>query len=148
MSLRGMFWLWRRITTHCQMVHASSIGGRIRLTSSFGISIILHPITTNPTAISGAYMRNALFIWSPFTRSSSDISTTASSHEYSTSSPDAIIRKFWLELLITKPCSIAKVMVVVAIIMHARFLRNSSVLNLFGSTNLKNSRFSIMATIT
>ena len=102
----------------------------------------------NPTAISGAYMRNALFIWSPFTRISSDIRTTPSSHAYSTSRPDAIIRKFWLELFITSPCSMAKVTVVVAMIMHTRFFLNSSVLNLLGRASLKNSRFSTMATNT
>ena len=143
-----MFWLWRRITIHCQMVHASSIGGSIRFTSSLGISMMRHPITTNPTAISGAYMRKALFIWSPFTRSSSDIRITPSSHEYSTSRLDAIIRKFWLDWLITNPCMMAKVTVVVAITIHTRFFLNSSVLNLLGSANLKNSRFSMMATIT
>ena len=107
-----------------------------------------HPITMNPTAISGAYIRNALFIWSPFTRISSDIRITPSSHAYSTSRLDAMIRKFWLELFITSPCSMAKVTVVVAMIMHTRFFLNSSVLNLLGRANLKNSRFSTMATNT
>ena len=59
-----------------------------------------------------------------------------------------MIRKFWLELFITSPCSMANVTVVVAMIMHTRFFLNSTVLTLLGSRNLKNSMFSTMATIT
>ena len=42
----------------------------------------------------------------------------------------------------------AKVMVVVAMMMQVRFFMNSSVLNLLGSANLKNSAFSMMDKIT
>ena len=90
-------------------------------------------------------MRKALRIWSPFTRNSSEMRITPKSQAYSTSSPDAITRKFCPVLFTNRPCISAKVTVVVASITGVLFFRKSSVLNLFGMKKRKKSRLSTMA---
>ena len=90
-------------------------------------------------------MRKALSIWSPFTRSSSEMSITPSSHAYSTNRFDAMMKKCWFMVAIITPMMTANVMVVVAMVMLLRFFLNSSVRKRLGSTQRKNTRFSNVA---
>ena len=87
-------------------------------------------------------MRKALLIWSPLTRSNSEISITPRSQANSTSRSDAMSRKFWSIAACMMPMMMAKVMVVVASTMLLRFFLNSSVLNRLGISQRKNTRLS------
>ena len=114
------------MTLHCHRQHASRIGGNIRFTRWFGISMIRKLMTMNPLKSSGAYTRNVLMVCSAFTRRSMEMSTTLSNHANSTRRSAAMMVKFWFELRRSIPRLMAKVTAVDARIMHVRLARNQS----------------------
>ena len=67
---------------------------------------------------------------------------TPSNHAYSTSKLAAIMTKFWSITISVTPKMRAKVTVVVAMMIHARFFINSSVRNRLGTTKRMTEKFS------
>ena len=93
MSLAGNITFRRRSTTACQMVKTNKMGGKIRLTRLLGMKMIRNTITTNAITKNGTYCFTPSLICSPLRRNSNDSKMNTTSHENSSSSFTAIIRK-------------------------------------------------------